>query len=204
MYTKLIKEVILANWPIMTIFFVTMVSLRLFYIIHHKTKFSFYKEIFNILGILYILLLFQLLTNSEANVGAGYNIMPFTEMTRYKFGGELFMLNVVGNIIVFIPFGFFITNYLKTKKILSPIIITIIVSTCVEFVQLGIGRSFDVDDIILNVAGSIIGMLLYFALKKVKRHSPEFLQKDRLYNIVCIIIIAVFLYYIFRVVGVFG
>ena len=130
--------------------------------------------------------------------------MPFTEMTRYTFGSNLFMLNVVGNIVIFIPFGFFVTYYLKTKKIILPLIVTAIVSTCVEFIQLGIGRSFDVDDIILNLAGSIIGFLIFVGLKSLKKHLPNFFQKDRLYNIVCIIILIVFILYILKLSGVFS
>ena len=204
MYWNLLKEVIYGNWPMIVIFLVTMTTLRFFYLLHHKNKISFYREIFNIISIVYILLLFQLLTTSEANIGGGYNIMPFTEMTRYTFGSNLFMLNVVGNIVIFIPFGFFVTYYLKTKKIILPLIVTAIVSTCVEFIQLGIGRSFDVDDIILNLAGSIIGFLIFVGLKSLKKHLPNFFQKDRLYNIVCIIILIVFILYILKLSGVFS
>ena len=47
-----------------------------------------------------------------------------------------------------------------------------------EFVQLNIGRSFDVDDIILNVLGGIIGYLLYIGLTAIHNHLPKVLQKE--------------------------
>ena len=203
MYLKILDNSIYENWPMLAIFLITMITIRVFYLIHHHRKSAFYKEILNILSIIYILLLFQLLTDSEANVGGGYNIMPLTEMTRYTFGSNLFMLNVVGNIIAFIPFGFLISNYLKSKHFLSPMIITIIVSASVEFIQLAIGRSFDVDDIILNVVGSIIGYLLYIGALAIKKHLPKIFQKDGLYNIICIIIIAGILVYLLKLAGVF-
>ena len=168
MYIRLFKESVLDNWPMLAIFFVTIISIRIFYIINHRGKHAFYKEFFYVIGLLYILILFELLTNSEANVGGGYNIMPFSEITRYTFGSNLFMLNVIGNILIFIPFGFFVSEYIKPKKIFSPLIIAIIVSVCVEFVQLHIGRSFDIDDIILNLVGSIIGYLIYAFLNKIR------------------------------------
>ncbi len=202
MYWNLLKEVVYSNWPMIVIFLVTMSTLRVLYLIHHKNQFSLYKETFNMVSIVYILLLFQLLTNSEANVGGGYNIMPFTEMTRYTFGSNLFMLNVVGNIVIFIPFGFFVTYYLKSRKFFLPLIVTAIVSTCVEFIQLGIGRSFDIDDIILNIGGAMIGYIVFITLKSIKRHLPNIFQKDRLYNIVCIIILVVFVFYILKLTGV--
>ena len=42
-------------------------------------------------------------------------------------------------------------------KLLSLIIVTIIYSFAIETMQLLIGRVFDIDDIILNLIGSIIG-----------------------------------------------
>ena len=50
------------------------------------------------------------------------------------------------------------------KKIWPVLITTFITSGVVEFVQLHIGRSFDVDDIILNVLGAII----VYGIMKVK------------------------------------
>ena len=204
MYIALLKEIINDNWPMLTIFFVTMITIRIFYIINHKGKSSLYKELYNVLAVLYILLLFQIVTKSEANVGAGFNIMPFSEMTRYTFGSNLFMLNVIGNIIAFIPLGFFISTYVKPKRIISPFIISLIVSVSIELVQLGIARTFDVDDIILNVFGGLLGYLLYIGLKAIKRRLPKLLQKDGLYNIVCIIIIAIIILYVMKLAGVFG
>ena len=38
---------------------------------------------------------------------------------------------------------------------------TLIVSIIIELIQLKIGRAFDVDDIILNIAGGLLGYFLY-------------------------------------------
>ena len=202
MFVKLFEKAIMDNWPMLTIFFITMVTMRIFYKINHHDKEPIYKELLNIIAVLYILLLFELLTNSEANLNGGFNILPFTEMTRYTFGSKLFMLNVVGNILAFIPFGFFIYDYVKPKKIWSTIIITAIVSASIEIIQLNIGRSFDVDDILLNVFGSILGYLLYIGLSAIKKHLPKLFQKDGLYNLLCIIIIIIVILYILKLMGV--
>jgi len=204
MILKTIDATLKDNWPVLVIFLVTMVSLRFFYIRNHRERISLYKEFFSILSIIYIFLLFQLLTKVELNTNSGYNIMPFTEILRYEFGSNLFYYNVVGNIVIFIPFGFFIASYVQSKNIFPALIISGIVSTTVEFVQLNIGRSFDIDDIILNILGAIVGYLLYIGLSAIKNHLPKFFQKDGLYNLFCLIIVIIILVYLFRVMGVFG
>ena len=57
---------------------------------------------------------------------------------------------------MFIPFGMFLNYYFKVK-IISLIIITILYSLSIELTQTLIDRVFDIDDIILNLVGSIIG-----------------------------------------------
>lgn len=203
-YSKILKDSIASSWAMICVFLLTIVLVRFFTIIIHHKKVSFYKEAMNLFALFYSLILFSLLTNSEANIGGGYNIMPFTEMTRYTFGSNLFMLNVVGNILAFIPFGYFVSYYVKPKKAFVPMLVSIIISTTVEFIQLFIGRSFDVDDIILNVLGSILGYLLYIGMSAIKRHLPKAFQKDGLYNIICIIIIIIIVVYVLRVIGVWG
>ena len=64
--------------------------------------------------------------------------------------------------------------------------ISLLTSLTVELVQLKIGRSFDIDDILLNVVGSIIGFLLYIGLTAIKKHLPRFFQSDTFYNILFI------------------
>jgi len=83
-----------------------------------------------------------LLTRSELNTVSGYNLVPFTEIFRYEIGSASFYLNVIGNIIIFIPFGYFISTYIKPSKILPILIVSVISSTHVDFVHLCIGRSY--------------------------------------------------------------
>ena len=86
-------------WPMLTIFLVVIISIRLMYIHNSNEKFVFYKEFFNMLFVIYALLLFELLTKAELNVNSGYNLVPFTEIMRYEIGTQGFYLNVIGNIL---------------------------------------------------------------------------------------------------------
>lgn len=186
---EIVTESIDKMWPMLTIFLVIIATVRIAAIRSNNEKFVFYKEFTNLLFIVYVLLLYELLTRSELNRISGYNLAPFTEIFRYKIGSNAFYINVIGNIVLFIPFGYFISSYIKPKKILPILVVSAISSATVEFVQLCIGRSFDVDDIILNSLGAICGFLIYVALNAIKKYLPSIFGKDIVYNILCVIIL---------------
>lgn len=190
------------TWPMLIIFVVIISTIRVTYLSIHKEKFIFYKEFLNLIFIIYVLLLYQLLTNVETNTTGGYNLIPFTEINRYEVGSRLFMFNVIGNIVIFIPFGYFVSGYIKASKVSHILAVSIISSLTVEIVQLQIGRSFDIDDIILNVSGAIIGFLLYIGLCAIKKHLPKFLQRDFVYNIICIVFTVLIVLYFLKVMGI--
>lgn len=202
MFLNTIKAILEDNSPVVVIFVVTLVSMRFFYLKNHKEKVSFYKEFFGILSIVYLFLLFQLLTKVELNQGSGYNLVPFAEIFRYEIGSKLFIFNVVGNILAFVIFGLIVSVYIKPKSVMAPFVISLLVSSTVEFVQLNIGRSFDIDDIILNVLGCVLGYLLYVGLSAIHKHLPKALQKEGIINVICLILIVIMVLYILKVMGV--
>lgn len=197
-FTKTLNRI----WPVIAIFLCVLITVRIAYLISNHKKIEVYKEVYALIFVIYILLLFELLTATDTNPYHGINLKPFTEITRYKFGTRLFNINVFGNIIIFIPFGLFISSYLESKKVFSVLFISIITSTFVELVQLKIGRSFDIDDILLNVVGSIIGYLFYLLLKKIKHKLPSCLKKDFVYNIISLIIFAGIIYWLIHRIGI--
>lgn len=175
------------TWPMLALFIIILTSIKISRVFINHDKFVFYKEFYNLLFIIYILLLYYLLLSTE-NATSGVNIVPFAEMTRYKIGSRAFIYNVIGNIALFVPFGYFVSDYLKAKKIHHILIISIIISLTAELIQFKIGRAFDVDDIILNVLGSIIGFMCFISIRAIKNHLPSFLQSDIFYNIIAILI----------------
>jgi len=202
MVSNLIHKVFNNIWPMLVVFIVAIALLRFFYLQTHREKFCFHKEFTYLISIIYIWLLFEILTMTELNGTSGMNLVPFSEIMRYEFGTKMFNYNVFGNMIIFIPFGYLIGQYVNPKKIWPVIITTLLTSGVVEFVQLRIGRSFDIDDIILNVVGGIIGYLLYIGLSAINRRLPDFLKSDLIYNIICIILVLLFGIYIFGYWGV--
>ncbi len=199
---NLLKETIYGIWPMLTIFLVVIISMRITTIKVNHEKFVFYREFLNLIFVIYALLLFQLLTNAELNTTSGFNLVPFTEILRYKIGTQGFYWNVIGNILIFVPFGYFVSGYVKASKVSHILWISCITSATVEFVQYFIGRSFDVDDILLNVVGAIIGFLIYIGFTAIKKHLPRFFRSDTFYNILCVLLCIIALVYYLRIMGI--
>ena len=88
-------------------------------------------------------------------------ILPYIENITEPYAFK----NILGNIITFIPMGFFISKiYFKKifyKTLLTCIIILLSIE-CLQFIFMIC--FFDVDDIFLNLLGCLIGYLVNFCL----------------------------------------
>ncbi|MBR1416404.1 MAG: VanZ family protein [Bacilli bacterium] len=201
MFLDTLNQTILKIWPELTIFIVVLIVVRIAALRNSRKKFSFHEEFLNLCFIVYILLLFELLTGTENSSGSGINLVPFSEIFRYEVGSKMFIYNVLGNILLFVPYGYFVARYVNGKSVYQIFIVSLITSFTVEFLQVRLGRSFDVDDIILNVIGGILGYFVYFCLNSFKKHLPNFLQRDFIYNIICIIILIIIVLYLLQLLG---
>ncbi len=193
-------EVLNTTWPTLVIFLTIIILLRVFTILNTSKKFILHEELLLLLFITYILFLFELVTSRDVYMN-GTNLVPFREMFRYPVGSENFNRQVIGNILLFMPFGFFATYYTKIKKISSISFMSILVSLTIEVVQKYIGRSFDVDDIILNVVGGILGFLVYIGLDAIRKKLPSIFQKDGFYNFLSILLVIIICLYLFGIIS---
>lgn len=193
-------EVLNTTWPTLVIFLTIIILLRVFTILNTSKKFILHEELLLLLFITYILFLFELVTSRDVYMN-GTNLVPFREMFRYPVGSENFNRQVIGNILLFMPFGFFATYYTKIKKISSISFMSILVSLTIEVVQKYIGRSFDVDDIILNVVGGILGFLVYIGLDAIRKKLPSIFQKDAFYNFLSILLVIIICLYLFEIIS---
>ena len=185
-----IQQVVNFTWPMVIISVVIMVSFRIAYLIRNKEKFVLYKELLMLIFGVYILCLFQVVTFQDDTAWASNNFIPFQEIFRYNVTSRLFVKNVLGNMIMFLPFGFFVSYYLKAEKVYLPIVLTIIASISIELVQMCIGRVFDVDDIILNLLGGSIGFFIYNIIRIIGERLPKFCKSDWFLNIMSVILFA--------------
>ena len=93
------------------------------------------------------------------------NYIPLVETIKmFKDDGMRFALyNVIGNIILFMPLGFFIPLlFNKKNKIRYIVAYGAIISTAIEVIQLQQTYNItDIDDIIFNTLGAILGYLVF-------------------------------------------
>lgn len=78
-----------------------------------------------------------------------------------------FLINFLGNIIMFMPFGLFIP-YLWGLSGKKTILIGFFSSLFIEFCQLFLSRGTDVDDLILNTLGVSFGLIIYKCIQKIR------------------------------------
>ena len=114
-----------------------------------------------------------------------YNLRLFRELRRYlaykeQIGSLYFLINVVGNIVAFMPFGFLVPVLYREQRreathnghyfrsFLFVTVLGFLLSLGVETIQLisKVG-CFDVDDLMLNTSGVVLGYLIYYVSKKI-------------------------------------
>ncbi len=107
------------------------------------------------------------------------NFIPFQTIKSYFTYFEYFafkdwMNNIIGNILIFIPLGGFVSVLYKRARVFwFGLLVGLIFSIAIEWMQyhynLGVT---DVDDIILNVTGYLIGFVIFKIMHR-------FYQKNR-------------------------
>jgi len=182
------------TWPIIMVTVIALISLRITHVIKNKKKFIVYEELLSLIFVIYILMFFQIVTYQDV-ISYGNNFIPFKELTRYQIGSSLFYKNVIGNILLFVPYGFFASYYLRLEKKDKWLALGLVflVSISIEWVQTLIGRCFDVDDILLNLIGGMVGYFIYRLLEIVTDKMSK-RTISTILTMIIIILIVVLLY----------
>lgn len=74
------------------------------------------------------------------------------------------LIDFLGNIVMFMPFGFFVPLLWRTSD-KTATAVGFCVSLFIEISQLFLPRWTDIDDLILNTAGTVLGLMLYKKLR---------------------------------------
>lgn len=135
-----------------------------------------------ILFILYLILMIYFLFFAE-NLGRSfsertyaYNLEPFKEIGRFwtyrkELGFWAVFLNLAGNVLCFVPFGAILPILsVRARNFFLTTLLSFEFSLMVECVQL-ISRvgSFDVDDLMLNTMGGVVGFLMFTVCNALRR-----------------------------------
>lgn len=139
------------------------------------------RTVGKILFVLYIFFLLYFLIFSDwygrSGIGEEYrcNLVLFKEIRRFVEYRETLGLfavftNLFGNILIFVPYGFFISVASRMRGFLMTLFYSLGLSLGVEVFQLltRVG-SFDVDDLLLNTIGGILGYVLFLICNGIRR-----------------------------------
>ena len=163
-------NIILEIIPMIILFSLVAIMLRVVISLYNHEKINIFNDFKMLVYIIYLFVLFQLVTTIDFRSYSN-NFIPFKEILRYDISSKLFIRNVIGNIVIFIPFGYLISDtiYMNTKhkNIFIVLIFVFLTSLGIETTQMYIGRSFDVDDIILNFVGGLLGYFSFLIIKRI-------------------------------------
>ena len=140
--------------------------------------------IVSILFVLYFLIFSDWYGRSGVMEKYHYNLMPFKEIKRFwEYREQLGLwavVNLAGNVLIFVPFGFFKPMASRNRRFWETIMDGFLLSLLVEVFQLlsKVGR-FDVDDLILNTFGVMIGYLTFFISNVARRAYGTKRQRTR-------------------------
>lgn len=124
--------------------------------------------------LLYFLIFAEWYGRSGEMTGYHYNLVLFQEIQRFWIYREqlgwISFANLVGNVAIFIPFGFFMPWASRFRSFFLTLFYSLGFSLVVEAFQLvtRVG-SFDVDDLLLNTIGGIIGYILFVICNSIRR-----------------------------------
>ena len=130
--------------------------------------------------LVYFLLLSDGFGRSEGYSEYRYNLVPLQEIVRFiRYRDYIDFLSVVinllGNVVAFMPFGALIRWVVNRKmRWYQAVTYTFLFSLCVELLQLvAMVGVFDVDDLILNTLGGLLGFFVYYLLLLINRRSER-------------------------------
>ena len=144
-----------------------------------------YRILGKILFVLYIIFVFYFLLISEIYGRTGemkdyhYNLVLFQEIKRFwnyrkQLGIFATATNLLGNVLIFLPFGFFMAMASKYRSFMSTLIYSLALSLTIEISQLFMKVGcFDVDDLLLNTIGGILGFITFLICNVIRRNYAK-------------------------------
>ena len=75
---------------------------------------------------------------------------------------------IVGNLLMFIPMGILLSLCSKNINRKNMLKYALLIPRAIEVIQLVVGKSFDIDDLLMNFLGIVIGYYIVELVKKLK------------------------------------
>lgn len=124
-----------------------------------------------LLGFSVLLILYVTIFIGGINFNSNYhliNIVPFKFMMEtYEMGYRAMISQVISNMIMFVPIGLLLPIvFKKCREFKFTALYVFLFTFSIEFIQYFIGRSCDVDDIIMNFLGGVVGYGIYIVFRR--------------------------------------
>ena len=97
------------------------------------------------------------------------NLRPFMWMKEtYIMGTKKMAEQLILNIGMFVPYGLLLPMAVqKTRKLWKAMIVVLCTTLAIETIQYFMGRSADIDDVIMNALGGLLGYGIFGLLRRV-------------------------------------
>ena len=124
----------------------------------------------------YVLFLFDIALLRFSTPDPRHNFVPFRSIAHdVRAGGRHLVVNLVGNLVAFLPMG--LVPPLVVRRRVTPrqvALLSLTLSLMIEVPQFLTGRRVaDVDDLILNTAGGLLGYAIVMRMRgRVRSHAP--------------------------------
>lgn len=167
---------------------IVLISTPLYLLLRRPWRFRDKREITLGVFVIYLVCLFALtlrgvygapvdmLTSAIQRIHTGelINMTPLKTILGFLDWGSTddVWVNIISNIVIFIPWGYLLPAL--WKRFQNPFLL---ISSClgltvfIEFFQLFIWRNTDIDDVILNFIGGLIGAAAFYIVKLFRKNK---------------------------------
>lgn len=171
--------------------FILCVSVIMYLLIERLIKRFKYHNVVVIIGLIIYFLIVVLSTvieRSESSVSLGYCLIPFETYRRGIYENTEFFREAYMNVVIFVPFGLLYSSFdskVVQRKLWIIVVFAFAFSSFVEVYQFISNTGYaEVDDVIHNTFGVIIGLLVFklfnllfdilsLKVKQNKQHKKE-------------------------------
>ena len=165
-------------WKIILCLLIIVEMVFLFKI--HKKRY-FQRAIIICFFVTYLLLVLSSTVFSRKIISTDYSnqMISFDVFTAWRVGPGIYgpidtYTELILNIIIFIPFGYLLSELLKGKKIIFVFFACLAITVSIETLQLFTKRGFfELADILLNMTGACMGCIIYKIILLIRKHKTS-------------------------------
>lgn len=106
------------------------------------------------------------------------NLRPFSFLSSpYEMGVRRMIKQLILNVMMFVPMGFLLPAvFFRLQSFWKTGFVSLLCTASIETIQYFIGRSSDIDDVLMNLLGGLLGYGLFLLADRLFRKKP-FWQK---------------------------